>query len=71
MTTKEVSPKALRAFKIGARARKLALEGCTIEGYEMLLTCINEARTWDEALVPLLEEELVKYEARLKDMQFE
>lgn len=55
----------MRAYKIGARARKFALEDCPIEGYEVLLTAIAEARETDRDLYPLLQTELEKYERRL------
>jgi hypothetical protein len=55
----------MRAYKIGARARKFALEDCAIEGYEVLLTAIAEARESDPELYPLLQAELEKYERRL------
>ena len=58
--------KEMRAFKIGARARKFALEDCAIEGYEVLLTAIAEARDTDPELYPLLQAELEKYERRLE-----
>ena len=58
--------KEMRAFKIGARARKFALEDCAIEGYEVLLTAIAEARETDPELYPLLQAELEKYERRLE-----
>ena len=56
----------MRAFKIGARARKFALEDCVIEGYEVLLTAIAEAQVSDPVLYPLLQVELEKYERRLE-----
>ena len=56
----------MRAFKIGARARKFAMEDCPIEGYELLLTAIAEAQETDTALYPLLQIELQKYERRLE-----
>ncbi|MCW3095035.1 MAG: hypothetical protein JWL77_653 [Chthonomonadaceae bacterium] len=55
----------MRAYKIGARARKFALEDCAIEGYEVLLTAIAEARESDPELYPLLQAEMEKYERRL------
>lgn len=58
-----VSEKAIVGFKIGARARKLAGEGCVIEGFEMLFTAIEEARSSGETeLLAQLEKELEKYE---------
>jgi hypothetical protein len=62
------SAKQLIAFKIGARARKLAGEDCVIEGYEMLFTAIAEAKeSGDTELLTLLEKELEKYEARVNE----
>lgn len=58
--------KEMRAFKIGARARKFALEDCMIEGYEVLLTAIAEARNTDPELHLLLQSELEKYERRVE-----
>lgn len=58
--------KEMRAFKIGARARKFAMEDCAIEGYELLLTAIAEAKETDTELYPLLQIELKKYERRLE-----
>src|SRR5579862_9327264 len=46
--------KETRAFKIGARARKFALEGCVIEGYEILYTALAESKTADPELHALL-----------------
>jgi len=60
--------KQLIAFKIGARARKLANEDCVIEGYEMLLTAISEAAESDTELHALLKKELDKYEKRVEDL---
>ena len=63
------SEKQLIAFKIGARARKLAGEDCVIEGYEMLFTAIAEAKQMDDAaLHALLERELEKYETRVAEL---
>ena len=59
--------KQLIAFKIGARARKFLNEDCPIEGYEILLTAINEtANGADEELHALLQGELEKYEKRVE-----
>ena len=58
--------KEMRAYKIGARARKFAMEDCEIEGYEVLMTAIEEARDTDPELYPLLLTELAKYERRLE-----
>ena len=63
--------KAMRAFKIGARARKFALEGCAIEGYEILLTALAETKTDDPALYALLTVEMEKYERRVEAMEEE
>jgi hypothetical protein len=52
------------AFKIGARARKFLLEGCPIEGYEILLTALAEAKLSDPQLHTLLEVEMTKYQKR-------
>jgi len=53
------------AFKIGARARKFLLEGCPVEGYEILLTALAEAEASDPTLHSLLQVEMVKFEKRL------
>ncbi|MEP6756331.1 MAG: hypothetical protein ABJA67_12575 [Chthonomonadales bacterium] len=59
--------KQLIAFKIGARARKFLNEECPIEGFEVLLTAINEtADGADDELHALLEQELEKYEKRVE-----
>lgn len=68
MTT-PIPTKQLIAFKIGARARKFALEGCPIEGYDYLYGCLADARSADAELHALLESELVKYEARLVEIE--
>jgi len=60
--------KEMVAFKIGARARKFALEGCPMEGYDLLYAYLENARTSDPALHELLQKELEKYEARLAAM---
>lgn len=57
--------KETRAFKIGARARKFALEGCVIEGYEILYTALSESQTADPELHELLNAEFIKYERRV------
>lgn len=57
--------KQIIAFKIGARARKLANEDCVIEGYELLATALAEARRMGEAeLEAHLKREMEKYEQR-------
>lgn len=53
------------AFKIGARARKFLLEGCPVEGYEILLTALAESEQCDSPLHALLVVEMVKFEKRL------
>lgn len=63
--------KETRAFKIGARARKFALEGCVIEGYEILYTALAEAAEADQELHTLLTVELEKYERRVASMEEE
>src|SRR5437660_7687667 len=59
------SLKEMRAFKIGARARKFAAEGCPIEGYEILYTALAESKQEDPELHTLLVSEMEKYEKRL------
>jgi hypothetical protein len=59
------------AFKIGARARKFAVEGCPIEGYDYLYGCLADARANDPELCALLEVEAEKYEARVAQMEDE
>ena len=71
MTKAPPGPKEMVAFKIGARARKFALEGCPIEGYEILLTAIAEAKETDPRLYELLQAEMVKYQKRADAMQDE
>ncbi len=53
------------AFKIGARARKFLLEGCPVEGYEVLLTALAESERADPALHALLVLEMAKFEKRM------
>jgi predicted transcriptional regulator len=61
------SPKELIAFKLGARARKLANEDCIVEGYELLVTALAEAeQSGDAEMTQLLKIELEKYEKRIK-----
>jgi hypothetical protein len=57
--------KEMVAFKIGARARKFLLEGCPVEGYEILLTALHEAEATDPQLHALLRVEMDKFEKRL------
>ena len=57
--------KQIVAFKLGARARKMANEDCLIEGYEILQTAIAEAQdTADSEMADLLKRELEKYERK-------
>ena len=60
--------KQIIAFKIGARARKMANEDCIIEGYEILQTAIAEAKfTGDSEILSHLECELEKYQKKFVD----
>ncbi len=59
------------AFKIGARARKFALEGCPIEGYEYLFGCMSDAQSQDPELHTLLQREVEKFEARIARLEEE
>ena len=59
-------PKEMVAFKLGARARKFLLEGCPVEGYEILLTTLSESETADPELHALLVVEMAKFERRLE-----
>ena len=59
------SAKEMIAFKIGARARKFVMEGCPVEGYEVLLTALAEAEQSDPQLHVLLRVEMDKFEKRL------
>ena len=65
MTKVPPGPKELVAFKIGARARKFLIEGCPVEGYEVLLTALAESEINDPPLHTLLEFEMTKFEKRL------
>lgn len=58
----------MRAYKIGARARKFVVEGCLIEGYDYLYACLADAKENEPTLYPLLQAELVKFEKRLAEM---
>ncbi|MCS6776038.1 MAG: hypothetical protein RMJ43_04420 [Chloroherpetonaceae bacterium] len=62
MRRPNVSVKQMIAYKIGARARKFASEGCPIEGYDLLYGAIAEARQTDSEMVGLLEAEIDRYE---------
>lgn len=57
------------AFKIGARARKFAVEGCPIEGYDYLYGCLAEAKESDPDLYALLVTESEKFDKRIADME--
>ncbi len=59
------------AFKIGARARKFAVEGCPIEGYDYLYGCLADAQANDPELHDLLQAELTKFERRIADLEEE
>ena len=60
--------KQIVAFKIGARARKLASEDCIIEGYEILQAALSEAQaSGDVEITDHLRRELEKYERRYID----
>lgn len=63
--------KQLIAFKIGARARKFATEGCPIEGYDYLYACLADAKENDPALYSLLLIEQAKFEKRLETLEEE
>ncbi len=56
------------AFKIGARARKFVLEGCPIEGYDYLYSCLAEAKEKDTELYTLLQTEVEKFDKRMESM---
>lgn len=56
------------AFKIGARARKFVMEGCPVEGYEILLTALTEAKEVDSELHALLTVEMEKFDRRLANL---
>jgi len=71
MTKVPISSKQMIAFKIGARARKFAIEGCPIEGYEYLYGCLADAKVNDLDLHALLQQELVKLEKRIADIEAE
>ena len=65
---REITSKQMVAFKVGARARKFALEGCAIEGYDYLYGAIAGAKESDTELHSLLLKELEKYERRVEEM---
>lgn len=68
---KTLTSKELIAFKIGARARKFAIEGFAIEGYEYLYTALEESKTADFELNGLLEKELIKLEKCVSEIDEE
>lgn len=68
-TVISLSYKQRVAFKIGARARKFALEGCPIEGYDYLYGCIADAKETDPPLYALLQIEADKFDVRLAAME--
>jgi hypothetical protein len=63
-----LSSKQMIAFKIGARARKFAVEGCPIEGYDYLYGCLADAQANDQELHTLLLAEVTKFEKRIADL---
>ena len=71
MTRVPPGPKEMVAYKIGARARKFLLEGCPVEGYEILLTAIAESKIIDPPLHVLLIAEMAKFEKRLAAAELE
>lgn len=68
MAKTSLTTRQMVAFKIGARARKFATEGCPIEGYEMLYSAIAEAKTTGPEMASLLEEELTKFEKKVASL---
>jgi hypothetical protein len=68
MEKAKVSNKQLVAFKIGARARKFAAEGCPIEGFELLYGAIAEAKDSDVEMAALLQKEVDRYERWVNEM---
>ncbi|HLJ53892.1 MAG TPA: hypothetical protein VKT77_02580 [Chthonomonadaceae bacterium] len=65
MSREPVAPKQMIAFKIGARARKFLIEGCPVEGYEVLATALAESAATDLELNAMLQTEMQKFERRL------
>lgn len=63
--------KQMIAFKIGARARKFAVEGCPIEGYDYLYGCLADAKARDEELYALLQTEAEKFDKRMAALEAE
>jgi len=68
MLGNSLTSKQIVAFKIGARARKFAVEGCAIEGYDYLYGCIADAQVRDPDLHTLLQTELTKFEQRVAEL---
>lgn len=66
-----ISMKQMVAFKIGARARKFASEGCPIEGYELLYGALDEAKATDPEMHRFLQTELERYERRVDALDSE
>ena len=66
-----LSYKQMVAFKIGARARKFAVEGCPIEGYDYLYGCIADAKETDAPLYALLQIEAEKFDRRIAALEGE
>jgi hypothetical protein len=57
--------KQIIAFKIGARARKMAEEDCIVEGYEILSTALAESKSQgDLEMIAALEREMTRYEGK-------
>ncbi len=71
ITRPALSGKQMIAFKIGARARKFAMEGCPIEGYDYLYACLDDARQSDAELHALLLLEADKLERRMAALELE
>lgn len=71
MQKAKVSNKQLVAFKIGARARKFAAEGCPIEGFELLYGAIAEAKDTDPEMETFLQNEVDRYERWVNEMDEE
>ncbi len=57
--------KQIIAFKIAARARKMANEDCVVEGYEILMTAIAEANAMgDSEMLSSLQKEMERFEGK-------
>ena len=68
-TPDPLSYKQRVAFKIGARARKFALEGCPIEGYDYLYGCLADAKATDPPLYAFLQIEAEKFDRRIAALE--